>query len=65
MLQGLLAGKISKRACTVSLKAGALPPSSPSLQPFSAANGLSLLSKRWPCEVEVGEWPSLAASEYM
>eukprot|EP00964_Phaeocystis_antarctica_P081373 scaffold50915_cov66-Phaeocystis_antarctica.AAC.3 len=41
---------------------GALPPSSAPLQPVSAASRLSSLSKRWPCEVEVGEWPRLAAS---
>ena len=57
---GLLAGKGSKHACTFS-KTDALPPSSLILQPVSAANRLSSLSKR--CEVEVGELPLLAASE--
>ena len=56
-------GKGSKRACTVSRRTDAFPPSSAPLQPVSAASRLSSLSKRWPCEVEVGEWPHLAASE--
>ena len=55
-------GKGNKRTCTVSPRAGAFPPSSAPLQPVSAASRLSSLSKRWPCEVEVGEWPRLAAS---
>ena len=52
-----------KRACTVLPEADALPPSSLPLQPISAAERLSSLSKRWPCEVKVGEWPRLVASE--
>ena len=60
---GLLDRKGSKRACTVSRRTDAFPPSSAPLQPVSAASRLSSLSKRWPCKVEVGEWPHLAASE--
>ena len=52
-----------KRACTALPQADALPPSSLPLQPISAADRLSSMSKRWPCELEVGEWPRLAASE--
>ena len=52
-----------KRTCTVLPETGALKPSSLPLHPISAANRLSSLSKRWPCEVEVGEWPRLTARE--
>ena len=56
--------EFGKRACTVSPETGALLASLPPLQQLiSAANRLSSLSKRWPCDVEVGEWPRLAASE--
>ena len=59
---GLL--RCAKRACTVLPEADALPPSWLPLQPISAADRLSSLSKRWPCEVEVGEWLHLVkASE--
>jgi hypothetical protein len=36
-----------------------LPASLPPLQPISVANRSSLQSKRWLCEVEMGEWPRL------
>ena len=49
------------RACTVAPKPGAFPPSPPPLLPIPAASRLSSLSKRWPCEVEAGEWPRLVA----
>ena len=52
-------GKGSNRACTVSPRTTAFLPSSAPLQPVSAASRLSSLSKRWPCEVKVGEWPGL------
>ena len=55
----LLAGKRTKRACTVSPKVSALPSSLLPLQPIFAASRLSSLSKRWPCEFKVGEWPGL------
>ena len=51
-------GKGSKRACTVSPKTGAFPPSSAPLQHVSAASRLSSRSER--CEVEVGEWRLVA-----
>jgi len=44
-----------ERACTVLPGAAALLASSPLLKLICAANRLSSLSKRWPCEVEVGE----------
>jgi hypothetical protein len=49
------------RACTVAPKPGMFPPSSSPWLPILAASRLSSLSKRWPCEVEVGEWPRLVA----
>ena len=52
-------GKGSKRACTVSPRAGAFPRFSMPLQPVFAASRLSSLSKRWLRELEVGEWPGL------
>ena len=51
--------EFGKRACTVLFETGAFLPSSPPLQPVSDANRLSSFSKRWPCEVKVGEWPPL------
>ena len=55
----LLDGKGTTRACKISPKTDALPPSSALLQPVSAASRLSTPSERWPCEVRVGEWPGL------
>ena len=55
----LLARKSGKRACTVSPRAGAFPPSSLPLQPISTASRLS--SPSILCEVEVSELPRLAA----
>ena len=57
---GLLAGKCSKLACTLS-ETGAVPPSSLPLHSISADNCLSSLSKRR--EVKLGELPRLAARE--
>ena len=48
-----------KRACTIRPRTGLFSPSSLPLQPISAANRLSSLSKR--CEVEVGALLRLAA----
>jgi hypothetical protein len=43
------------RACTVAPKPGVFPPSSSPSLPIPTASQLSSFSKRWPCEVEMGE----------
>jgi len=53
------AREAGKRACTVSRETSALPANLPPLQPISVANRSSSLSKRWLCEIELGEWPRL------
>jgi hypothetical protein len=61
LMHGSLRGQreAGKRACTISRETRALPASLPPLQPISVANRSSLQSKRWLCEVEMGEWPRL------